>query len=82
MGTYSDLNHTQRLIIWELLHALDTHPVKIKHELSRLAHTYRDGLTDKEYAFLMKRCEVQEEETRQLVKLKDRLKGTIRNGRT
>lgn len=73
----AQIDYTQRVVVHEMLGMLDTNHVKLQHELYRLAHVYRDGLTEKECKFILQRCEVLNEEVRQIARLKARIKGTL-----
>lgn len=70
------MNRTERKIAAELLHSQGVQVVHAGHEIYRAAHIYRDGLTDKEYKWLMQRHKNFEVERTKLSQLTDRLRKT------
>lgn len=48
------MNNAKRYVVRQLLHAIGVHMAVDYHELYRVAHVEKNGLTDNERAFLLK----------------------------
>ena len=70
------LNTTDRRVIYEIL-CSHTGYANLEHTLYRMAHVYRDGLTEKEQQFIDNRCEALKEEMQAMAKLHERLKWSL-----
>lgn len=68
------LSHEDRLVAAEMLSFLGATGFGIVQGLYKTAHHQRDGLTDKEYTFLMARHKAIEIELHKLSKLSHRLR--------
>ena len=70
------MDRVARKVASELLHGHGTGLVHIEHELYRVAHHQKGGLTEKEYKFLMARYEAIKAEREKVSKLTERLRTT------
>lgn len=68
------MDRADRKIVAEITHTLGVLLVHVEHELYLLAHKQREGLTEKEYKFLMARIEGIKAEREKLGKLPPRLR--------
>lgn len=67
------MDRVERRIAAERLHPMGSLGFHVLHELYLVAHHQRDGLTDKEYAYLMRRYENIKKELEYLTPLTQRL---------
>lgn len=75
MATKSPLDRKKRFIAAELLKILGTLQAHLTHELYRVAHHQREGLTDAEYEYAMKLHSNSEKLMKATGTLRDRCRG-------